>query len=121
MEDFTKRLEALEAKVAEGDAKNGILEAQVAKLSSENEGLKKDLAKVATGAPATSVGKVKEPTKPSIPETPFSVGKQKYRFNCAAFVNAQGVTIIATEALADKELLASIVKDYPGVVTKLDS
>lgn len=123
MEAFEARLKALEEGAATSAAQNEALAAQVAQLKGENDGLRKDLANAAKSA-TTSVGpaeKVEKPKTLSVPETPFTVGGQKYKFKFAQFINAKGETVRTAELLGDKKALEAVVKEHPGVVVKIDS
>ena len=96
MEELVKRFYLLEAIVATQSEKLVELERSKSALS------------------ATVVNEPAE--RPKVPSETFTVGGKTYKFLVAG-VQFGGKRYLATEALEDEKLLATIVAEYPNCVT----
>jgi uncharacterized coiled-coil protein SlyX len=93
---------------------------QIEKLSEELKALQAEVAQMKEGLASTTAKKAVE-KKVELPAQAFKVGGKEYKFKVASFrmpTLGKAKKMLAQDTLKDKELLKTIVEEYPSLVEK---
>jgi len=101
------------------DIKLDAISENVKVVLEENEELKSQLAKVSAVRSSVKIHAAETKKPAFVPTETFQVADKEYKFKMARFTLPVIGTVTAEDALLDKQVLAKIVKEFPGVIEEV--